>query len=272
MIARFVSVDFDPASAIQHMALTERNRIPQESIASIRWIKPIERRSPEQKTAHLSIKLYDHRVANDLAVRGLYILGEWINVEKDRKEPIRCYKCHGWDHVAATCVKSRSFCGRCGDIEHATTECTSNDLYCLPCGRKGHISGDRQHCPAFKAKRDELNARHPENSMPYFPMEEPWTHSVVSRPRPPRTVDYVPQINTHQPTSQRQRKQKERELPVSREVSLVPSTRHPSSSPTPFSRESSLAPPATGPNATQCTDKAPTVEPHYRGSIPTGSQ
>ncbi|KAF5380418.1 hypothetical protein D9615_004726 [Tricholomella constricta] len=272
MIARFVSVDFDPTSAIQHMALTERNRIPQESIASIRWIKPIERHSPGQRTAHLLIKLYDQRAANDLAVRGLYILGERISVEKDRKEPIRCYKCHDWDHVAATCVKSRSFCGRCGDTEHATTDCTSHELYCLPCGRKGHVSGDRRHCPTFKAKRDEMNARMPENSMPYFPTEEPWTHSVVSRPRPPRTVNYVPQINVHQPSSQRQRKQAGRDIPPSWEVSLAPSEGRLSPAPTSYSRENSLAPPATGPNATQRTDKAPMVEPHYRGSVPPGSQ
>ncbi|KAF5380109.1 hypothetical protein D9615_006244 [Tricholomella constricta] len=250
MIARFVSVDFDPASVMQYMTLLERNRIPEEAIASVRWIKPIERRSPGQKSAHMSIKF----------------------VEKDRKEPIRCFKCHDWDHIAATCVKSRSFCGRCGATEHATHECTSRDLYCTPCGRKGHVSGDRRHCPAFKAKRDEMNARLPENSMPYFPTEEPWTRSIIPRPQQTSNMNYAPQIKIHQPSNQRQRNRTGREPPVSREGSVDPSTGRFSPSPTPPTRENSLAPPATGPNATQRTDRVPAIEPHYRGSVPPGAK
>ncbi|KAF5372347.1 hypothetical protein D9615_009260 [Tricholomella constricta] len=272
MIARFVSVDFDPTSGIQLFALQEKNNIPQDSIATIKWIKLIEHRSPTQRTAHLAIKLYDQTVANDLAVRGLFILGERIGVEKDKKEPVRCYKCQGWDHLAATCVKSRNFCGRCGDTTHMTRDCTSQDLYCTPCGRQGHVSGDRRQCPAYRAKRDELNARMPENSMPYFPTDEPWTHSTAQRASQARNMTYNPQITVQAPQSQRQRKNTGRQPPVSRETSLAPPSTYQGRSLSPNPPETNKNQPATGPNAVQRASREPSVAPYYRGSLPPDSR
>ncbi|KAF5386185.1 hypothetical protein D9615_002532 [Tricholomella constricta] len=229
MIARFVSVEFDPLLADHRDSVLEMNRIPLGAIASMKWIKPKERRSPGQKSAHFAIHLYDQSVANELAVRGLFILGERISGEKDHKEPLRCFKCQDWDHLANTCHRSVAYCGRCGEDGHSARDCNSEQVYCIPCGRRGHISGDRRYCPIYKKKRDELNARMPENAMPYFPTEEPWTHATVPRSTPPKTTYANPVIQTQQ--SQRQRKQQGRELPPSREVSLVPTLSQPTPPP-----------------------------------------
>ncbi|KAF5381383.1 hypothetical protein D9615_008435 [Tricholomella constricta] len=228
MIAKFVSVEFDPSLADHRDSVLENNRIPPGAIASLKWIKPKERRSPGQQSAHLAIRLYDQTVANELAVRGLFILGERISVEKDHKEPLRCYKCQDWDHLANACHRSVTYCGRCGDDGHSARDCNSEQIYCIPCGRRGHISGDRRHCPIYKKKRDELNARMPENAMPYFPTEEPWTHATVPRSTPPKPAYANPTVQAQQ--SQRQ-KQTGREPPPSREVSLVPTLSQPTPAP-----------------------------------------
>ncbi|KAF5381378.1 hypothetical protein D9615_008296 [Tricholomella constricta] len=354
MIARFVSVEFDPSLADHRDSVHENNRIPLGAIASMKWIKPQERRSPSQKSAHLAILsrtsltttpkvtpttlsharppyIYDttffsdtlpryyhllrpvpvlvlvsislsqiylashsyplssfdrissgellrqrsrppnilskavflderqacplrwFQIANELAVRGLFILGERISVEKDHKEPLRCFKCQDWDHLANACHRSVAYCGRCGGDGHSARDCNSEQIYCIPCGRRGHISGDRRHCPIYRKKRDELNARMPENAMPYFPTEEPWTHATVPRLTPPKIIYANPTMQTQQ--NQRQRKQQGREPPLSREGSLVlplSQTTPPTSQPIQWmqvTHGSSLAPPATGPNA-----------------------
>lgn len=245
MIARFVTVDFNPTSVGAHMELATANNFDPTDIASMKWIKPEEKRSQGQKAAHLMIKLHDPDLANRLTVEGIYIHHERVNIERERKEPLRCYKCQGWDHLAANCERAE-FCGRCGDAKHTMKDCKSTDLYCTPCGKRGHASGDRRACPIFKQKCDELNARIPENTMPYYPTKEAWTFALAPKTVPNYARRYVSPTAT-QPTQRQRRPLTGREPPLGREMSVNPTT---------------------GSNATQVSTRQLTIEPHYRGTPP----
>ncbi|KIK95902.1 hypothetical protein PAXRUDRAFT_32722 [Paxillus rubicundulus Ve08.2h10] len=85
--------------------------------------------------------------ANTLVRDGLCICKEKLHPIKDKCIPIRCVHCH----------------------------CEVDD----------HSSND-QHCPMYEDKCVTLDAKHPENSMPYYPTSEPWTQVML----PPKPAPY----------------------------------------------------------------------------------
>ncbi|KAF8816723.1 hypothetical protein BYT27DRAFT_7010626, partial [Phlegmacium glaucopus] len=94
---------------------------------------------------------------------------------KHKKEPIRCLKCQGWNHVASECMSSTDICGTCGIRGHRTSSCdNSNATHCRSCDADDHTSWFRD-CPTFIRKCKEYNSKHPENDLPYYPSLEPWT-------------------------------------------------------------------------------------------------
>lgn len=65
-----------------------------------------------------------------------YRIKEFINV-------IRCYKCQGYGHIAATCKEEEQLCGVCGKKGHVKSNCVNKESpKCVNCSR---------------AKRKELN-------------------------------------------------------------------------------------------------------------------
>ncbi|KAG0699963.1 hypothetical protein DFH29DRAFT_1001519 [Suillus ampliporus] len=66
----------------------EENLLKTDSLASIRWIKPPERRPPGQLTAFAMLQVSDAATANQLLKDGLYINREKLQVRKDQREPI----------------------------------------------------------------------------------------------------------------------------------------------------------------------------------------
>ncbi|KIJ06854.1 hypothetical protein PAXINDRAFT_45294, partial [Paxillus involutus ATCC 200175] len=79
-----------------------------------------------------------------------------------------------WRHIAANCHAEQDMCATCGG-EHRSNLCTShNTRYCVNCKDNSH-SSNNCHCPAYVQECAALDARHPENSMPYFPTNESWT-------------------------------------------------------------------------------------------------
>jgi hypothetical protein len=77
-------------------------------------------------------------------------------------------------------------------------------LQCVNCRSDNHASWSRG-CPEFKRKCDELSAKYPENSLPYFPTCETWTHATL----PPKAAPYqkpvtVPSPDTSKPPRLRQ--------------------------------------------------------------------
>jgi len=126
--------------------------------------------------------LNDPKAANKLIQGGMYYdLGK-LQPLKNKREPLRCLKCQRWGHMAKNCTEEKDTCGTCGG-EHCHTSCNSyRTLYCVNCRSPSHSSTDKE-CPEYKSQLKALNARTPENSMPYFPTEEPWMQ-VALPPKP----------------------------------------------------------------------------------------
>ncbi|KIJ11401.1 hypothetical protein PAXINDRAFT_157320 [Paxillus involutus ATCC 200175] len=131
-------------------AIEVENDLPIHAIRSTRWIKPIEKRSPGQRVAHAIFQLNSPQAVNILLRDGLYICKDKLHPMKDKREPIRCACCQKWGHIARDCKATHDTCA---------------------------TPANNPHCPTYERKCEELDAKHPENSMPYFPTIEEWTQT-----------------------------------------------------------------------------------------------
>ncbi|EDR06230.1 uncharacterized protein LACBIDRAFT_300515 [Laccaria bicolor S238N-H82] len=177
VIAYYVPLNLDTNSEKDKREIKEANRIQVGVLTKIRWIKPPMRRRTDQCFAHIIITFSDAETANRAIVNGLSICHKRVSIAKCRKEPIRCLKCQGWDHVASECMitKEVNVCGTCGARDHWTSKCNQQGVtWCTSCKSDDHTSWDRR-CPTFLRKIDELNARDPANDIPFFPARESWT-------------------------------------------------------------------------------------------------
>ena len=207
VIAYYVPLTLDTNSIKDRQEIEETNSIPKDGLTKLRWIKPPIRRREDQRFAHVIATFSDAETANRAIVNGLSICHKRVSVAKCKKEPIRCLKCQGWDHIASECVfpKDVNVCGTCGGRDHWTSKCPKRDAtYCTSCRMYDHTSWDRG-CPTFLRKTEELNARDPANDLPFFPAKESWTWA----PSYPSLGRRVPQaeirVNTVQPGSQKDR-------------------------------------------------------------------
>ena len=96
-------------------------------------------------------------------------------------------------------------CGTCTG-RHRTSSCSpGSQPRCVSCRMEGHMSWSR-YCPTFIWKCDEMNGRLTENTMPYFPSNEPWTH-VMKPPKPAYHPLLLPTHHSghpgHQPSASR---------------------------------------------------------------------
>lgn len=163
----------------------EENTLPARSLHSIHWIKPPQRRTKEQQRAFALLQVADVGTANDILKEGLCIQSNRITVQKDKKEPIRCVKCQRFGHIARNCRNPADTCGTCGN-SHRTAECNAyRTERCINCKNTHHTSWSRA-CPEFKRQCDIIDAKYPENHMPFFPTELPWTQAIHP-PKSPET-------------------------------------------------------------------------------------
>lgn len=207
VIAYYVPLSLDPSSEKDRKEIEETNGIPTGVLTKIRWIKPPMRRRPDQRLAHVIITFSDADTANRAIVNGLSICHKRVSVAKCRKEPVRCLKCQGWDHIAAECVvtKEVNVCGTCGARDHWTSKCNQQGVtFCTSCKTDDHTSWDRG-CPTFLRKVDELNARDPANDIPFFPARETWTWSQSYPSQGRRVPPAEIQVNYAQAGSQKNR-------------------------------------------------------------------
>ncbi|KIK37496.1 hypothetical protein CY34DRAFT_29864, partial [Suillus luteus UH-Slu-Lm8-n1] len=59
--------------------------------------------------------------------------------------------------------------------EHRTSDCNAYKTeHCVNCNNDNHTSWSRK-CSEFKRRLKILNNSYPENRMPYYPTETPWT-------------------------------------------------------------------------------------------------
>ena len=153
-------------------------------ITMMKWVKPIQRRTQEQRTAQLIITVNNADAANRAITNGIHICNKQCQVEWVKREPTRCLKCHGWNHFAKDCIEEQDKCGNCTK-NHRTSECLSPQIRnCVSCKVDDHASWSRD-CPTFIKKLTEFNVRNPKNTLQYIPIAEPWTWTASVRMTPP---------------------------------------------------------------------------------------
>lgn len=117
--------------------------LPTETVENARWIKPVERRTPGQKHAHLILSFSEPESANDAIAYGMTVEGKQIQVEKLTKEVKRCNRCMKLDvnHLAKECPSPHPVCGKCS--EHHNTDdcnCSEDSFKCPNCHQEGYPS------------------------------------------------------------------------------------------------------------------------------------
>ena len=141
---------------------------------ALKWAKPVNRRSPEQRTAHLILTFSNANAANRAITDGLTICNRRCHVEKVKREPTRCLKCQGWNHFTKDCLEKEDRCSNCTE-NHRTSDCsTPQKRHCVSCKTDNHASWSRD-CPTFVKKANDYNIRNPENALQYIPTTDPWT-------------------------------------------------------------------------------------------------
>ena len=176
IVVQFVPLSFRPKKDTELHEVEESNGLDDGDIVRARWIKPIMRRSPSQVCGHMILSFLSPQPANEVLAGGLFIRQKKVYAEKCKREPLRCLKCQGWNHMASSCPQLRDTCGTCAQ-HHRMAACTGPNKYrCVLCGSDDHASWDRS-CPTFLHKCAELNNRMEENRMPYFPTLETWTQA-----------------------------------------------------------------------------------------------
>ncbi|KAH7916970.1 hypothetical protein BV22DRAFT_986658, partial [Leucogyrophana mollusca] len=178
VIVQNVPTTFTPDSQLALKETETKSGLVEGSIAKARWIKPIQRRAQNQRTAHAIFALTSRDAANQVIRQGMVVEGRKVQARKLMPEPTRCLKCHSLkgDHFAAQCPEDHDTCGTCGN-EHRTSECDNQDptnRFCVNCKEDGHAAWDRM-CPTFLEATRKHHARTAETKYRYFPTADPAT-------------------------------------------------------------------------------------------------
>jgi hypothetical protein len=210
IIAFNVPLAINPDEAGHRSEICETNGMEPDTITTAKWAKAIERRSLNQRSAHLLLTFNNADAANRAITNGLSICNRRCRVERTKREPIRCLKCQGWNHFAKDCIEERDSCGSCAG-PHRTANCLDPTKNCVSCKITGHSSWDR-NCPSFQKKLTEFNLRNPENALQYFPTADSWTWTASDRPLAPSPLPQMPRpqptkLNQHEKRPQQPRKQ-----------------------------------------------------------------
>jgi hypothetical protein len=192
IIAFNVPLAINPDDAEHRLEICEANNMDGTTISSAKWAKAVERRSPQQRTAHLLLTLNNVDAANRAITNGISICNRRCHVERTKREPIRCLKCQGWNHLAKDCIEERDICGNCAG-PHRTNSCLTDKKRCASCKTDDHSSWSRT-CPTFLRKTAEFNDRNPDNSLQYFPTADSWTWSAVFKTSPVGPPATTPKI------------------------------------------------------------------------------
>jgi hypothetical protein len=148
LIVPRVPIFFDPKDDKHIHELEEMNGMRAREIFKAKWIKPIERRRPDQTHAFVILTLFKVDSANCLIRDGLSICNARIRPMKQKLELVQCMKCRKWGHFVSECLADKDTCGSCRDA-HRTNTCTNKGkVYCVSCSDRSHPSWDRT-CPEF---------------------------------------------------------------------------------------------------------------------------
>ena len=189
-----ICINFENADTLRNIETV--NELPENSIVKLRWIKDPARRSPTQRVVHAFISLSSPQVANQIIREGLCVNHKKLCAHKDRKEPLHCMKCQRWGHFAKDCKHQTDVCGSCAG-PHRESKCNSYaTFYCVSCQSDHHGSASKE-CPEFIRRCEELDAKHPDNALPYFPTDDPDSQLTL----PPRSTSGI--IETRPPKDPR---------------------------------------------------------------------
>ena len=149
------------------LEICKANNLDPNTINSIRWVKSINRRSPNQLMAHLILTINNTSSANRAITNGLKICNKRCHIKKVKRELPRCMKCQGWNHFAKECTEQNDTCGNCTK-SHRTNTCSNFHQKCVSCKSDDHPSWS-QNCPTFIKKTEEFNERNLDNLLQFFP-------------------------------------------------------------------------------------------------------
>ena len=178
VIVQFVPIQFNPTDNTHLRDLEENNSLSPNSVLRAEWIKNPRDRKPHQKVATLRIYFNDAKTANKILSIGASILGKRTAQKKPKKEPIRCLKCQRFGHERRVCKSDHPRCALCSG-EHESDSCfvRPEDRVCANC-HGSHASFDRD-CPRFREKCRQTDARCPENTLAFYPTDEPWSWTTL---------------------------------------------------------------------------------------------
>lgn len=173
VLAQNAPLTIDPEDEKHIEEVIEINDLEDNAVLAMRWAKPINRRSPHQRLAHMVLSVSSLEAANRLIANGIVLCRKKCYIEKIKKEPTRCLKCQGWNHMARDCKERDDTCSSCAKI-HRTTACLHpHTRWCISCKTDEHASWSRD-CPIFVKKTAEFNKMNPENQLPFFPTTDHW--------------------------------------------------------------------------------------------------
>lgn len=126
-------------------------------VHKIQWLS-----KPDSSKIHGSMVLYlARRQDAEKLLRGgrVEVDGEtaFARPYERRTGPMRCFKCHQFNHMAAQCPSSQPVCSRCAGTGHTHRECTSDRVKCATCG--GLHSTFDPSCRLYKAACEKLVPR-----------------------------------------------------------------------------------------------------------------
>ncbi|KAG2153358.1 hypothetical protein DEU56DRAFT_726959 [Suillus clintonianus] len=117
VIVENVPISFIPDNYAALAEVEKKAGLKPKAIIKARYIKPIARRNPGQRTAHVIFTFSAKEGANQAIRFGLSVEGKKVYGRKLIQEPTRCLKCHSYEgtHVAATCPQEHDSCGTCNE-------------------------------------------------------------------------------------------------------------------------------------------------------------
>ena len=185
VILEFVPIAHKPGNYTEYRHIEGISHLGEDQLVHTKWMKPVERRSAGQRTAHVLAKFKSASAANKAIRDRLTIAGKLVYGRKPQQEPQRCLKRQQIGaHFAAQCQQEGKMCGTCGKT-HATRDCTEQNPdhhWYVNCKAGGHASWDRM-CPQFREETERLKRRDPESTYRFYPVDESqWTWEQIQAP------------------------------------------------------------------------------------------
>ena len=159
VLIEYIPTSYNPDAIAENRKIKHDSKIKEDTLLTMRWIKPAQSRAPGQHVAHIIARFKTTTAENQAIHNRLVIAGKRVWARWLWKEPRRCLKCQvlNANHLAARCMHADT-CSTCGG-EHRMADCIESDqgkFHCINCNQAGHASWDHL-CPRFvdKCRRAE---------------------------------------------------------------------------------------------------------------------